>query len=111
MRKALAKLTGAVAGAAVYLASASGAFAQYDYTYDSSDEGAGVLAFAMMCCPWMIALPLLGFRIWMLVHVIQNAPEDQKVLWILIVLLVPFGDWVYFFTKKKEWSKPKAEKK
>ncbi|MBN2100614.1 PLDc N-terminal domain-containing protein [Candidatus Dojkabacteria bacterium] len=52
----------------------------------------------------LLSLGLLAFRIWMLVHVIKNAPEDKKTMWILLVLFVPLADWVYFFTKKKEWT-------
>jgi len=118
MRSITSRLAGAFAGVSLFLSSATGALAQYDYeyTYDTTDDAAAAAAsgvfgafWLIWCCCVLFGLVLFAFRIWMLIHAIKNAPEDQKTLWIILVLLVPFADWVYFFTKKKEWSSPKVE--
>ena len=95
------------------LASASGVLAQldyeYDYTYDATGDaaaaGVSVFMLSIWCCSMVFGLLMFAFNIWMLIHAIQKAPEDQKILWILIIFFVPFGSVAYFFMKKKEWDK------
>ena len=116
----------AAGGAGLLLANAATVLAQYDddyyydYTYDSTLDstagaGFGLAWMAMVCCSTILGLAGLAFSIWMLVHVLKHAPEDQKILWVLLILFVPFMSLVYFFTKKKEWeggavkSEPKSE--
>jgi len=72
--------------------------------------GAGILGamWLLWCCLIIFGLLLFAFRIWMLIHALTNAPEDQKVMWALLIFFIPFVDWVYFFTKKKEWGGKKA---
>ncbi|MDD3661606.1 MAG: hypothetical protein PHG63_00930 [Candidatus Dojkabacteria bacterium] len=120
MRQFLSRIAGTSGGLALFLSRVSSAVAQddyLDYTYDYSyDSGAADAAAAgvfgafwlIWCCFALLGVLLLVFRIWMLVHAIQHAPEDQKVLWIVLIVLVPFADWVYFFTKRKEWGAKKA---
>lgn len=118
MKSVLSKVAAVGTAVAGFFASASSVFAQsdwtysYDYGYDTYDSAAtgfglfsGTLGLVISCCMMILSLALLGFRIWMLVHAIKNAPEDQKTLWILLIIFVPFADWVYFFTKKKQWTK------
>lgn len=117
MRSFTSRLAGAVAGVSLFLSSATAALAQYEYeyTYDVADEAGAAAATGVMgafwlvwCCVMLVGVLFFAFRIWMLVHAIQNAPDDKKTLWIILILLVPLADWVYFFTKKKEWSSPKV---
>ncbi len=116
MKRLLSKLAVAGSAAGLYLASASAALAyDYSYSYDSTDAAAGLfgsgIMIAVWCCFAIIGLGSLALKIWMLVHAIQNAPEDQKTLWIVLLILDIFFDplpiiaLIYFFTKKKEWSK------
>lgn len=118
MRALISRVAGAVAGASLFLSSATAVLAQAEYEYEyefdttAADEAAaGMLgAFGLIwVCAMLLGLVCFAFRIWMLIHAIQNAPDDKKTLWIVLILLVPLTDWVYFFTKKKEWSSPKVE--
>ena len=114
MRKLISTLTAAAGSASLLLANASGVLAQwdddftYDYGYDTVDTGAAAgmtaVSWAITCCCSIFGLAMFAFSIWMLVHAIQHAPEDQRILWILIILLVPFGSVIYFFVKKKEFD-------
>lgn len=106
----------------VFLAGAHQVMAQWDYEY-SYDEysdvtdgsgflaGMGIFMWVVWCCAMLIGLGSMIFRIVMLVHAIKNAPEDQKTLWILLLILVPLTPFIYFFTKKKEWGPKKEAKK
>lgn len=114
--KVKAKIASAVAAVTAYLAAAPAVLAQYDYTYDYTYDddvagGVGVVMMIVWCCSALFGLANLAIVIWMLVHAIQNAPEDKKVLWILLILFVPFAAWVYFFTKRKEWGPAKSSSK
>ena len=40
----------------------------------------------------------------MLIHVLKHGPDDQKILWVLLIFFVPFGSLIYFFAKKKEFE-------
>lgn len=95
------------------LAGAQSVLAQdeYDWEYTSETSGSDTLGAGfcgvmgiIYCCIFIFAIA--NFVIWLmsLIHVVQNAPDDKKTMWLLIVILVPFGAWVYFFTKRKEWS-------
>lgn len=59
-------------------------------------------------CAGLIGLVHLIFQIMALIHCAQNAPEDQKTLWILLIIFVPLVAIIYFFTKKKEWVNGKV---
>lgn len=115
MQRITSKLTGVAGAAALFLTSAAAVLAQYDddyyydYTYDSTlDSGAGaewtLVSMAILCCVTILVIAGCAFSIWMLIHAWNHAPEDQKMLWILLMLFVPFMSLVYFFTKKKEWE-------
>lgn len=119
MKKLISKVSAAAGAAAVALTSlATGVSAQewdtdYDWetSYDTSTEvsegtlqAMGTATMIGACCGGVIGLVCLGIRIWMLIHAIQNAPEDKKTLWILLLIFVPLTPWIYLFTKKKEWS-------
>lgn len=119
------KVAGVAGSAALMLTQASAVLAQYDYEYDDYyyDEpiseagatlGAGMSVFMIVvwCCSALLGLGYFVFWVMMLLSVIKNAPDDQKTLWIVLMLFVPFMAFVYFFTKKKEWegSKPAAPK-
>lgn len=112
MSGVISRITALAGGATLLLANAQGVFAQYD-NYDYYESGvvdgsaaAGVTAFSWIiwCCCSLLGLAMFAFNIWMLVHAIQNAADDQKVLWILLILFVPFGSVIYFFAKKKEFE-------
>lgn len=119
MDRIISRVSAMVSGLSLLLINASGVLAQYDYDYDYSDTyydegaaaiGAGIVgaSWLAICCGWLLGLLMLVFNIWMLVHIIQNAPEDKKILWVLLVIFIPFASVFYFFTKKKEWSKKTA---
>lgn len=114
MKKLVARLTGAAGGLSLMLASATGVLAQYrEYTYDATDDAAAASIFGALwllwCCLGIIHIAGIVFMIVMAIHVFQKAPEDQKIVWVLVVLsgiLIPWiGPLIYFLTKKKEWDK------
>ena len=108
MNRIALKASAAAGALALYLANAAGALAQldytYDYTYDTGGGAAGFLVIAMWCCGALLGLGMFVFNIWMLIHVLQHGPDDQKILWLLLILFVPFGSVIYFFAKKKEFE-------
>ncbi len=69
---------------------------------------------AIFSCVLMV-LGAVTFIIWVysLIHCKINAPEDKKIMWILIMFFIPVVSIYYFFTKRKEWGKgsKKAEVK
>jgi hypothetical protein len=75
-----------------------------DYSYEYNTTGDDWVGLLICGCVCLLVALILGFRIWMLVHAIKNAPESEKTLWIILILLVPVGSLIYFFTKKKEWD-------
>ena len=117
MDKLKLKVAGVGASVAAFLASSVGVVAQdYDWEYstttstgDAASEGlvAGMGIFMILIWCGFVIFGIANLVIWImsLIHCIQNAPDDKKTMWLLIIILVPFGSWVYFFTKKKEWSK------
>ncbi|MEA3357307.1 MAG: PLDc N-terminal domain-containing protein [Patescibacteria group bacterium] len=88
----------------------------YDYSdYESAAEGAaglgilgGVMGLVIGGCAFIIGIA--NFVVWVisLIHAIQHAPSDQKTLWILLIVFIPFANWVYFFTKRKLWGPAKV---
>jgi hypothetical protein len=125
MQRITSKLAVAAGGVVAMLANAASVLAQYedlydyDYTYDSTASsaagtGLGLAMMAFWCCTILISLGYFVFTIMMVIHASKHAPEDQKILWILLMLFVPVLSLIYFFTKKKEWeggavSAPKSE--
>lgn len=82
-------------------------YGYYDDYYTTSEAPAwfGILMLVCYCGLFIFALVNLVIWIMSLIHCIQNAPEDKKTMWILLIVLVPFANFVYFFTKRKEWTK------
>jgi len=59
----------------------------------------------------IIILPILaifGFPIWMLIDCIKHESnvDNNKLIWILVILLAPLGSLIYFFVRKL--SRPPA---
>jgi drug/metabolite transporter (DMT)-like permease len=104
MFKSKFKLAGILSAAVVFFGGVSPVLAQYEYEYNYSSNGSGWFGLFLTGCLCIFALAMFAFQIWMLIHAIKNAPEDQKVLWILLILLIPISSVIYFFTKKKEWD-------
>jgi hypothetical protein len=107
MLKVKHKVAGVLSGILLFLGNASAVAAQMDYEVSSSagDEEAGLIVCGVYACLCIVGAAAFGFQIWMLVHAIKNAPEDQKTLWILLILLVgPIASVIYYFTKKKEFE-------
>jgi hypothetical protein len=114
MGRILSKVTAAGAGLAAMLFAAAPALAQldYEYTYDyGADAGAtavaggmGIFMIVVWCCAALFGIVNLVVWVMSLIHCIQHAPDDQKTLWLILIILVPFGAWIYFFTKRKQWS-------
>jgi hypothetical protein len=79
----------------------------YDYGYETTEMPAWFGILMMVCYCGMFIFLIANLVIWImaLIHCVQNAPEDKKTMWILLIVLVPFANWVYFFTKRKEWNK------
>lgn len=84
-----------------------------DSSYSNWDEAAAATAagvtgifgglIVLYICAGIVGLVNLIFLIISLIHCVQNAPDDQKTLWILLIIFVPFVGIIYFFTKRKEW--------
>lgn len=123
MRGIVSKLSAAAAGLSAMLLGAAPVLAQYDdyyyddYSYDTVDSaaaGVGLLGGGIMifvwCCLILVAITNVIIMLVSLIHCIQHAPDDQKTLWILLILFVPLCGWIYFFTKRKQWSSTPAVK-
>jgi|WetSurMetagenome_2_1015567.scaffolds.fasta_scaffold16307_4 hypothetical protein len=69
---------------------------------DSSGGGAfAAMGLGVCAIAGIVGLVFLAFWIWMLIDAIKNCPEDKKILWIvLIVLLTWVGAAVYFFVQR-----------
>ena len=69
----------------------------------ASDWGfvAFIILFGLLC---------LGFLIWMIVDCATNEPDEgsTKVVWLLVILLAPFGPLIYFFARKLPRGKPRT---
>ena len=50
----------------------------------------------------LFGLLALAFVIWMIVDCVQNETNsgNTKLIWILVIIFVPFGSLVYFFVRK-----------
>lgn len=50
----------------------------------------------------LFGLLALAFVIWMIVDCIQNETSvgNTKLIWILVIIFVPFGSLIYFFVRK-----------
>lgn len=114
MKRILSVFAAAVlVGVSVFLYAAP-ALAQtdYEYTYDSGTDATtdavagsiGIFMWVVTCCSSILCIVVGVLSLISLVHCIQHAPADQKTLWIILILLVPFAGLVYFFTKRKQWS-------
>jgi hypothetical protein len=121
MKRFLSLVAAVLLPVTMFLAFAGAVRAQSDYsdyTWDTSTSTAsdaaatglvatlGVFYWIIMCCFGIYAIASLVIWIISLIHCVQNAPEDQKTMWILLIVLIPLyiGAWIYFFAKKKEFS-------
>jgi len=66
-----------------------------------------VAALFNVACPDLIflpfiLLPLLGFPIWMLIDCIKRESDkgNTKLIWVLVIIIAPFGSLIYFFARK-----------
>ncbi len=46
--------------------------------------------------PW-VALPVLAFKIWMIIECIRKDPD--RYIWFWVIFLIPFGAIIYFFAR------------
>jgi len=85
----------------------------------TADETAGILLVGMMvmafyasimcfyCLAILFGLSEFVMKILSIIHCMDNAPEKDRTLWVILILLVPIMGWVYYFTKRKVWVKGK----
>ena len=43
---------------------------------------------------------LVGFPIWMVVDCVNHEFSNDKLIWLLIILVAPLGSLIYFFARK-----------
>jgi hypothetical protein len=50
---------------------------------------------------FLLFAPLLSFVVWMIVDCVKYETDtgNMKVIWVLVILLLPFGSFVYFFAR------------
>jgi hypothetical protein len=50
----------------------------------------------------LLILVMLGFPIWMLIDCIKHESnvDNNKLIWLLVILLAPLGSLIYFFARK-----------
>ena len=50
----------------------------------------------------LLILVMVGFPIWMLIDCIRHESneDNNKLIWILVILLAPLGSLIYFFVRK-----------
>jgi hypothetical protein len=58
----------------------------------------------------LFGLLCFGFFIWMIVDCATNEPDEgsTKVVWLLVILLAPFGPLIYFIVRKLPRGKPRT---
>jgi Phospholipase_D-nuclease N-terminal len=51
---------------------------------------------------FLLLAPFLGFVIWMIVDCVKYETNtgNMKLIWVMIILLLPFGSFVYLFARK-----------
>jgi hypothetical protein len=51
----------------------------------------------------LVVLALLVFKLWMIIDCLKNESSqgNDKLLWLLVIIFVPFGSLVYFFVRKQ----------
>jgi hypothetical protein len=105
-------MAGATSLLATTMMFASNVAAQYDSysSYSGSSDGdvagifGGTIGLILTCCFGIFWIVIMVMYIMSLVHCVQNAPEDKKTMWILLILFVPFAALIYFFTKRNQWK-------
>ena len=68
-----------------------------------------MIFWGIMCFSMLLSIAMLVFMIWMLIHAIEHAPGDEKLVWVLIIIFVPFGPLIYFFVKREEFERKAAK--
>lgn len=50
----------------------------------------------------LLILLLMGFPIWMVIDCVNRESNEgnNNVIWLLVILLAPFGSVIYFFSRK-----------
>lgn len=77
--------------------------ASTDGTAAGGTAAGGILGF--MAVIWILALVNFIIFILDLVHLIKHDDIKDRMLWIIVVLLVPFGALVYFFGPRRTYNR------
>jgi hypothetical protein len=70
---------------------------------EAAQAAGGILAGVGIFMVVIIVFGIINFVIWVLslIHLIQNEDVDNRILWIVLVLLVPIANFVYYFGFRK----------
>ena len=82
-----------------------GLLAQTNYDGGDGAAAGGILAGgACFVIVVLIVLASLALQIWMIIDAATNASLDStmKLIWILVILFVPFGFLIYFFVARNK---------
>jgi hypothetical protein len=62
--------------------------------------------FYACCYGGIVIFGIVDFVIKILsaIHCAEHAPEKDKLTWILLIIFIPFVNFYYYFTKRKEWD-------
>ena len=80
----------------------------YSYSSPGTDTfftGVSVVMLVVYCCLLIFGLIYLVFTVLMIVDVAKR-PDEQanKVVWILVMLFIPFGTVLYYFLVKRKYD-------
>lgn len=80
---------------------------------EAAEAAGGILAGLGIFMIFIFAFGLFSFVIWLLsiIHLIQHEDVENRILWIVLVLLVPLANFIYFFgfRNKREGGADQAQ--
>src|ERR1700722_6199306 len=73
----------------------------------SCKDAAGAIAGVGLFFVLFIIFCIVSTIFWIisLVHVLTHEDVNDRVLWIVVIIFVPFGAWVYFFGPRRKYKK------
>jgi hypothetical protein len=79
---------------------------------DCGDFLGAIGAFVLWFVLFIIIFSFICLTFWLLslIHLIENEDVEERTVWLVLVLLVPFAQFVYYFGPRRTYEKRKASK-